>query len=127
MKWLRRRVNIFAVDRPRLLSVSEAATELKASEAYVRHLLLEQRLYGVKVGPVWAIFPDDLEAFKSLRRPPGRPRTREAIARDQASTTRIAGERIRAGTDPLLRKRHRQPGKPRRTGAPARSRTEQTD
>jgi len=114
------------VDRPRLLSVAEAATELKASEAYVRRLLLGQRLYGIKVGPVWAIFPDDLEAFKSLRRPPGRPRTREAIAQDQASTARIAGERIRAGTGQLLRKRLRQPGNPRRTGAAARSRSEQS-
>ena len=45
--------------RPRLLSVSEAAGELKASEAYVRRLLLRKRLYGIKVGPVWAIFPAD--------------------------------------------------------------------
>lgn len=96
--------------------MSEAAAELKASEAYVRRLLLEQRLYGVKVGPVWAVFPDDLETFKTLRRPPGRPRTREAIAEDRASIARIAGERIRAGTDPLLRKRRRQLEKPRRTG-----------
>jgi hypothetical protein len=73
-KWLRRRANIGDIARPRLLSVSEAATELNASEAYVRRLLLRQRLYGIKVGPVWAIFPDDLEAFKRMRRGPGRPR-----------------------------------------------------
>ncbi|HZQ49424.1 MAG TPA: hypothetical protein VFB69_03865 [Candidatus Dormibacteraeota bacterium] len=62
------------VERPRLLSVAEAASELKASEAYVRRLLLRQRLYGIKVGFVWAIFPEDLAAFKRTRRPPGRPR-----------------------------------------------------
>lgn len=61
------------MQRPRLLSVSEAAAELRASEAYVRRLLLRQRLYGIKVGTVWAILPDDLEAFKRVRRAPGRP------------------------------------------------------
>jgi excisionase family DNA binding protein len=72
-KWLRRRANIRAIARPRLLSVSEAAAELKASDAYVRRLLLKQRLYGIKVGPVWAILPEDLEEFKRMRRRPGRP------------------------------------------------------
>lgn len=59
--------------RPRLLSVPEAAAELKASDAYVRRLLLKRRLFGIKVGPVWAIFLDDLEQFKRMRRRPGRP------------------------------------------------------
>ena len=53
--------------------MSEAAAELKASDAYVRRLLLTHRLYGIKVGPVWAIFPEDLERFKRMRRGPGRP------------------------------------------------------
>ncbi|HZK74364.1 MAG TPA: helix-turn-helix domain-containing protein [Clostridia bacterium] len=56
-----------------MLSVSDAATELNASDAYVRRLLLQQRLFGIKVGPVWAILPDDLEEFKRRRRGPGRP------------------------------------------------------
>jgi hypothetical protein len=30
----------------------------------VRRLLLRQRLYGTKVGSMWAIFPNNLEAFK---------------------------------------------------------------
>jgi hypothetical protein len=62
------------VSRPRLLSVAEAAAELRSSEAYVRRLLLGQRLYGIKVGPVWAILPEDLDEFKQVRRRPGRPR-----------------------------------------------------
>jgi hypothetical protein len=53
--------------------VSEAAAELKASDAYVRRLLLQHRLYGIKVGPVWAILPEDLEEFKGMRRGRGRP------------------------------------------------------
>ena len=60
--------------RPRVLSVADAAAELDASEAYVGRLLLRQRLYGTELGFVWAIYPDDLEAFKPMRRPPGRPR-----------------------------------------------------
>jgi len=68
----------------------------------VRRLLLRQRLYGTKLGFVWAIYPDDLEAFKRMRRPPGRPR--KAIeGGKKASLARIADERIRAGTGRLLR------------------------
>jgi hypothetical protein len=85
----------------------------------VRRLLLRQRLYGIKVGPVWAIFPNDLEAFKRMRRPPGRPLMVERSALDRASAARTARERIRAGTDRLLRKRLRLPGEPHRTGTPA--------
>jgi len=95
--------------RPRLLSVAEAAAELKASEAYVRRLLLRQRLYGIKVGIVWAILPADLEAFRRTRRPPGRPRKAVTSAVDRASTTRMALERKGAGTNRLLRKRRRKP------------------
>ena len=86
----------------------------------MRRLLLRNRLYGIKVGPVWAIFPNDLEAFRRTRRPPGRPRKVERSALDRAAAARTARERIRAGTDRLLRKRLRQPGKPQRTGTPAR-------
>ena len=80
---------IFApIARPRLLSVSEAAAELKASDAYVRRLLLQHRLYGIKVGPVWAILPEDLEEFKRMRRGRGRPpkaiRVLARVARDES-------------------------------------------
>jgi len=85
----------------------------------VRRLLLRRLLYGIKVGPVWAIFPNDLEAFKRIRRPPGRPRKVKRSALDRASAARTARERVRAGTDRLLRNRLRKPGEPRRTGAAA--------
>lgn len=85
----------------------------------MRRLLLRNRLYGIKVGPVWAIFPNDIEAFRRTRRPPGRPRKVERSALDRAAAARTARERIRAGTDRLLRKRLRQPGKRQRTGTPA--------
>jgi len=73
----------------------------------VRRLLLRQRLYGIKVGIVWAILPDDLEAFRRTRRRPGRPRRLVISDVDKASTTRIARERKRAGTNRLLRKQRR--------------------
>lgn len=103
------------IARPRLLSVAEAAAELNASEAYVRRLLLRERLYGTKIGFVWAIYPDDLDAFKRMRRPPGRPRKLEQSRSDRASAVRIAGERTQAGTGRMLRKRRRKPAaaKPR--------------
>ena len=86
--------------------MTEAAAELDASEAYVRRLLLEQRLYGIKVGPVWAILPDDLRAFERTRRPPGRPSLKQRAA-VKTSVDRIVTERKQAGTNRLLRKRTR--------------------
>ena len=73
----------------------------------MRRLLLRQRLYGIKVGVVWAIFPNDLEAFERTRRAPGRPRKVGSGTADKASTKRVARERKRAGTDRMLRKRRR--------------------
>ncbi|HEV2035799.1 MAG TPA: hypothetical protein VGU71_16675 [Candidatus Dormibacteraeota bacterium] len=95
--------------RPRLLSVSEAAAELNASEAYVRRLLLRQRLYGIKVGPVWAIFPDDLAMFKLIRRRPGRPSKASRLAVTIDDTEQMDKDRARAGTNRALRR-------PRRSG-----------
>ena len=82
----------------------------------MRRLLLRERLYGTKIGSVWAIYPDDLEAFS---RTPGRPRKLEQSRSERASAFRIAGERSVAGTDPLLRKRLQVPGGPKRTGRPS--------
>lgn len=73
----------------------------------MRRLLLNERLYGVKLGNIWVIYPDDLEAFKRARRPPGRPPKLEVMLADRASIVRIAGERKRAGTNRYLRKRRR--------------------
>jgi len=73
----------------------------------VRRMLLRQRLYGIKVGVVWAILPDDLEAFRRTRRPPGRPRKLVASAIDQASAVRVVREGKRAGTNRQLRKPQR--------------------
>jgi excisionase family DNA binding protein len=94
------------------MSVAEAAAELNASEAYVRRLLLRQRLYGTKLGFVWAIYPDDVEAFKRMRRPPGRPRKAVQNA-NNASLALIADERKEAGTGGLLRQRGGKATKPR--------------
>jgi hypothetical protein len=42
------------------------------------------RLFGIKVGPVWIVYPEDLESFSRLRRPRGRPRNGEARPRGEA-------------------------------------------
>jgi excisionase family DNA binding protein len=104
---LRLRANISPIERPRLLSVADAAAELKASVAYVRRLLARQRLYGTKVGTVWAIFPDDVEAFKRMRRPPGRPRKLQMSTSDSEMAGQMAGERAHAGTKRRLRQKRR--------------------
>ena len=91
------------------------AADLKASDAYVRRLLIRQRLYGVKVGQVWAVYSQDLEDFKRLRRPRGRPA--QAPRRPDGETEirrRITQDRAEARTDRLLRK-------PKRTGRATRA------
>ena len=55
-----------------------------------------------RVGVVWAILPEDLEAFKRTRRPPGRPRKLVANTADRASMTRTVRERRRARSDRLF-------------------------
>jgi hypothetical protein len=92
------------MDRPRPLSVPEVATALEASEAYVRRLLNRGQLFGTKVGPVWAVYPEDLEAFRRLRRPPGRPRSTIRSQLESETRLRINRERGAAGTDRMLRK-----------------------
>jgi hypothetical protein len=92
------------MDRPRLMSVSEAAADLHVSEAYVRRLLLGRQLYGIKIGPVWAIFPNDLDAFKQMRRPPGRPAKTPVSAQERESAESAAVERKHVRTDHLLRR-----------------------
>ena len=69
-------------------------------------MLARQRLYGTKVGSVWAIFPDDVDAFKRTRRPAGRPRKLPAVVVID-SASEIVGERAHAGTHRMLRKRGR--------------------
>ena len=65
-------------------------------------MLARQRLYGTKVGSVWALFPDDVEAFKRTRRPAGRPRKLPAMPpggaldftserREDAAASQLAG------------------------------------
>jgi hypothetical protein len=87
------------------LSVVEAAAQLHASPAYVRRLLASQRLFGIKVGPVWGVYPEDLESFMRGRRPPGRPRKAATRPIDEEDTRhRITDERAAAGTDDALLK-----------------------
>lgn len=89
----------------RPLSVAEAASILGASDAYVRRLLITQQLFGVKIGPVWAVYPEDLESFQRVRRPPGRPpKSQKQAVAAKTTRTRINVERAYAGTDATRRK-----------------------
>jgi hypothetical protein len=71
----------------------------------VRRLLASQRLFGIKVGPVWGVYPEDLESFMRGRRPPGRPRKAEMRPIGEEDTrNRITHVRAAAGTDDALLK-----------------------
>jgi hypothetical protein len=68
-------------------------------------LLASQRLFGIKVGPVWGVYPEDVESFMRGRRPPGRPRKASVrpIGEDDIRN-HITDERAAAGTDDSLLK-----------------------
>ena len=57
-----------------MMSVPQVAEELDISEGRVRQLLYEKTLKGERVGWQWVILRTDLEAYKAVRRKPGRPR-----------------------------------------------------
>lgn len=58
------------------ISTREAARRLKKSEEWVRSLCREGRLTAVRVGRVWLIRPEGLDAVRDLKvgYPKGRPR-----------------------------------------------------
>ena len=92
---------ILLVMRPsRPLSVAEVASILGASDAYVRRLLANQQLFGVKIGPVWGVYREDLDSFQRVRRPPGRPpkTDRQSVA-ENTTRANINLERAFAQTD----------------------------
>jgi hypothetical protein len=71
----------------------------------VRRLLASQRLFGIKVGPVWGVYPEDLETFMRGRRPPGRPPKAAMRPIDEEDTrNRITRVRASGGTDDALLK-----------------------
>ena len=71
----------------------------------MRRLLASQRLFGIKVGPVWGVYAEDVESFMRGRRPPGRPGKAATRPIDEEDTRhRITDERAAAGTDDALLK-----------------------
>ncbi len=58
----------------KLITTAEAAKHMKRSEGYVRRLLREGRLRGVKHGRDYLIKESDAKGWKAERKP-GRPKT----------------------------------------------------
>ena len=61
-----------------LVGVTVAAKELHLSRNRVRQLIKAGRLPAQKIGREYAITREDLEAFKAVDRPVGRPPKEEA-------------------------------------------------
>lgn len=53
--------------RSKLLTVKDAAEEIKMSEKFVRDMLRRAQLRGSKLGSDWRIRPEDLDAFVARR------------------------------------------------------------
>lgn len=60
--------------------LSKAARELHMSHVSVWRHVQAGRLKARRVGPIWLVKREDLEAFKRLERPKGRPRKQPAPA-----------------------------------------------
>lgn len=56
-----------------IVSVTQAAEELQISDTRVRVLIKDGKLPAQQVGREWAILRPNLEWFRKLDRPPGRP------------------------------------------------------
>lgn len=59
-----------------MLTATDVANELKLSKTRVLSLITSGRLKATKLGPIYVIDPKDLEAFKQIKREPGRPARR---------------------------------------------------
>jgi len=55
-----------------ILTVDDVAKELDVTPGWVRQLCYEGRL-GKKIGRQWLITREELDSYKTNRRPPGRP------------------------------------------------------
>ena len=73
-----------------LVGVTVAAKELHLSPNRVRQLIKSGRLPAQKIGREYAITREDLETFKTVDRPVGRP-PKEEKAEAQAPASRGAG------------------------------------
>lgn len=60
-----------------VLDVTSAAAELRVSREYIRRLIREDRIRGVRVGQVWAIDQTSWEAFKRKPRRRAQPSRRK--------------------------------------------------
>ena len=75
-----------------LVGVTVAAKELHLSPNRVRQLIKSGRLPAQKIGREYAITREDLEIFKTIDRPVGRPpKEDKAEIEAQASASRGAG------------------------------------
>jgi excisionase family DNA binding protein len=72
-----------------MLSTAEACQVTGFSPAYIQRLLREERIEGFKLGSVWHIYEDSLEAFTSQtrKRGPKGPRKKTMhVDREKPST-----------------------------------------
>lgn len=69
-----------------LVGVTVAAKELHLSRNRVRQLIKAGRLPAQKIGREYAITREDLEEFKAIERPVGRPPKKERANTDEDET-----------------------------------------
>ena len=66
------------------LDIKQVAQELKLSRQRIQQLCAQGRL-GTKVGIQWVITREELDAFKAIPRPVGRPKEEGEDETDQAA------------------------------------------
>jgi excisionase family DNA binding protein len=64
------------MERQTMVPLVQAAAELRLSPTTLRRLIHAGRIHAEKPSRDFVILRDELERFKALSRPPGRPRKR---------------------------------------------------
>jgi excisionase family DNA binding protein len=72
-----------------VLSTTEACQVTGFSSAYIQRLLRDRRIEGFKLGSVWHIYEDSLNAFvaQTRKRGPKGPRKKSMPAQSEKSST----------------------------------------
>lgn len=63
--------------KPKLLTTVQAAKALKLSRCRVMQFCREGRI-GQQIGRYWLISTKELQAFRAVKRPPGRPKEKKS-------------------------------------------------
>ncbi len=69
-------------DLTQYVTTRQAADSLGVVTDHINHLLAKGKIKGIKLGYSWLVYVPSLEAYQKSKSPGGRPRSREAQAKE---------------------------------------------